>query len=99
MSELTKRVITAAIGGVALVAIVIWGGWPGICFLTFILSLGMVFEFAEMTFSLPDRVEKRYALLLVTWFVAMSNFIVPHTEVDILSICFLALFSYFLFTA
>lgn len=98
-SELSKRVMTGVAGVAVLLALVIWGGWFGIFALTTALSLAMIFEFAKITFSLPDQVEKRYALLLAAWLIDMGDFLLPRAELELYILSFLALFSYFLFSA
>jgi phosphatidate cytidylyltransferase len=98
-SELKKRVIVGLIGAVALVLLISLGGWVGICIFTLAISLAMVNEFSNMAFSLKDQVEKRYAMLCLTWVVGLGNMIVPKSEVELLTFCFLGLFSFFLFTA
>jgi phosphatidate cytidylyltransferase len=98
-SELGKRVATGVIGGGVLVALIVFGGWMGIFLVTTVVSLGMIHEFARITFSLPDETEKRYALLSVAWFTAVAMLIAPRSEFEIAIACFLALFAYFLFTA
>jgi phosphatidate cytidylyltransferase len=97
--ELRKRVLTGVVGGVALLTLLIFGGRLGIFFLATCLSLGMVLEFTEITFSLPDRIEKRYVLLTLTWFLALVNLIASQVEYQLLIISFILLFGYFLFTA
>jgi len=98
-TELRKRVVTGVVGGAALLLLIIFGGWLGIFFLTTALSMGMIYEYSEMVFDLGDRVEKRYMLLCVTWFVALVNLLAPQAEFQLLVLTFLILFGYFLITA
>jgi phosphatidate cytidylyltransferase len=98
-SELSKRVATGVIGGAALLALIIFGGWPGIFILTAILSLAMLHEYAIITYRLPDQVEKRYALLCTGWFAALASVLAPRAEFETLMVCFVGYFVYFLFTA
>lgn len=98
-SELSKRIATGVIGGFALLALLIWGGWLGIFFLTTLLSLGMIYEYATIVYHLPDQNEKKYALLCTAWFVALASLLSTRTEFETLVICFIAYFAYFLFTA
>jgi phosphatidate cytidylyltransferase len=98
-SELRKRVITGVAGGALLLLLVIFGGAFGIFAVTTIISLGMVYEFAEITLGLPDRVEKRYALLCTAWFVALANLLAPSHGFELAILVFLGLFTYWLFTA
>lgn len=97
--DLKKRILTAGLGAPALILLIVYGGWVGISLLTTALSLAMIYEFSEITFSLSDRVEKRYVLLVVAWWVALFNRIAPQMEFQLLVACFLILFAYFLFSA
>lgn len=97
--ELKKRVVTGLIGAAALVLLIIFGGRLGIFFLTTGLSLGMLYEFTDITFSMPDKIEKRYVLLSMTWFLALVNLLASQTEFQLLTLSFLSLFVYFLVTA
>ena len=97
-NELQKRAITGALGGVLLLLLIIFGGWLGIFFLTTVLSLGMIYEFCEMTFQLPDAMEKRYLLLSMGWFCGIVNLLAPQSEFELLIFCFLGLFAYALYT-
>lgn len=98
-SELAKRVVTALIGGAALVGLVVYGdGWGGHV-LAWIISIGMILEFGDMTMALPDRVEKIGVLAVITTAVALSFGVLPETLGAVLVSGFLVLFSYFLFTA
>ena len=98
-SELSKRVATGIVGGSVLLLLIVFGGWPGIFLLTTILSLGMIFEFAKITFSLPDATEKLYVLLCTAWLVSFLNLLASGSELELLMVCFLGLFAYFLLTA
>ncbi len=97
--DLPKRVITGVIGGATLLAVVLWGGRLGVGLLGVGLSLGMLNEWIEITFTLSDKPEKRWVLLGFAWLVAFSNFWIPRAEYELFLILFVLLFSYFLFTA
>lgn len=98
-SELASRVQTGLAGGVLLVALIFYGGLYGIYLVTAVLALGMVYEFCEMTFTMEDRQEKRYLLLLLGWLVIALDLFAPRSEFPLLVFCFLGLFSYFLVSA
>lgn len=98
-SELQKRVLTGAVGAAAMMVLLVWGGWVGICLLASILSFAMIFEFSQMAFTSADAVAKRYAMLFLTWLVCITNALAPHNEFELLIFCFLFLFAYFLFAA
>ena len=75
--ELKKRVITAGVGAAILLSLLILGGWVGaFCFVT-VISLGMIFEYTEITYSMGDRVEKRYFLLSLSCLVTLLNWLMP----------------------
>lgn len=97
--ELKKRLVTGLVGAAALICLITLGGWLGIFCLATGLSLGMMFEFTGITFSMPDRIEKKYVLLSITWFIAILNALAPQAEFHLLIISFLTLFIYFLLTA
>lgn len=97
--ELKKRIGTAVVGVILLISLIIYGRSLGVFLIASVISLGMLFEFSEMTFSLSDRVEKRYLLLSLGWLVAFINFVIPRIEFQLLIGSFVLLFSYFLFSA
>jgi phosphatidate cytidylyltransferase len=97
--ELSKRIGTGIVGGGALVALIVWGRWPGMFFLTAVISLCMIFEYANIVYSLPDKKEKTYALLCTAWFASLASLLAAHAEFETLLVCFLGYFAYFLFTA
>ena len=97
--ELKKRVITAGVGAAILLSLLILGGWVGaFCFVT-VISLGMIFEYTEITYSMGDRVEKRYFLLSLSWLVTLLNWLMPFHEFPFFMFFFMMLFGYFLWTA
>ncbi|MGK5087152.1 phosphatidate cytidylyltransferase [Bdellovibrionota bacterium FG-2] len=98
-SELKKRVITGLIGSTVLLTILIFGGWVGILFISVVISLGMVAEYANITLSLSDKAEKRLVLLCMAWFVHLANLLAATAKAEIAVLCFLAVFTYFLVTA
>ncbi len=98
-TELQKRVVSGILGVAAILAVIIYGSWPGILLLMGLLSLRMIFEFAQMVYTLQDRVEKRYILLFVSWGILALGFLIPRGSFEILVFVFLLLFSYFLMTA
>ncbi|MCM2322207.1 MAG: phosphatidate cytidylyltransferase [Oligoflexia bacterium] len=97
--ELRQRVVTGGVGAAALILLILFGGWIGMSLLTAVLSLGMVHEFARMSLKSQDQVEKRYLLLIMTWLVSVVNAFAARFEFELLILCFLVLFAYFLFTA
>jgi phosphatidate cytidylyltransferase len=96
--ELKKRIATALPGAAVLVALIVYGGEPGIFLIQVVLSLAMVNEFAHIVLSLPDEKEKRYVLLFAAWFIALASWL-ARADFEILIFLFLMLFAYFLATA
>lgn len=97
-AELKKRVLTAVIGAPILIGLIYYCGLIGIFLLTTVISLGMMFEFCEITLSMSDKTEKKYILLFLSWLLHVLNVLIPQTEIYLVIFSFLALFSYFLFT-
>jgi phosphatidate cytidylyltransferase len=97
--ELRKRIITAVLGVAVLLVLILFAGAFGAGLIGAVISLAMMYEFVNMTFALPDKFEKRWVMLGVTWLVAFVNFVSPGMEYELLLACFLGLFCYFLFTA
>jgi phosphatidate cytidylyltransferase len=98
-SELSKRVLTGSVGAALILVLLIKGNWLVVFLLVTGLSLGLLQEYIQMTFSLRDRQEKKYGLLAVAWVAACLDLLVPRTEYVLLVFSFLALFGYFLATA
>jgi phosphatidate cytidylyltransferase len=97
--ELKKRVLTGFLGGMVLVGVLVFAGVYGAYFVCLVLSLFMIYEFATISLSLPDRNEKRWALLLLTWVSVWLAFLMPGMEVGIFAFCFIALNVYYMLTA
>ncbi len=98
-TELQKRVVFGVLGASLILAVIIFGSWPGILLLMGVLSLGMIHEFAQMVYSLPDKTEKRYMILLLSWLVLVLGFLLTRAGFELLMMSFIILFIYFLFTA
>ena len=98
-SELKTRVVTGVVGGSLLLALIIFGGWVAIFVLTTALSLGLIYEYGQIAFQLPDRQEKLYFLLGLAWVFSCLNLFLGQSEFALLIFMFFALFTYFLVTA
>ena len=98
-SNLSQRIVTGVIGAAALLLLLIFGDRPGASILAAILSLGMIFEFAEISFSLPDKKAKRNLLLLLTLLIAGTKFRFPQSEYVLTVGAFLVVSVYFLVAA
>src|SRR4051812_30467804 len=98
--ELKKRVGTGVAGVAVFFLLIIFGGMIGIYILTGVLILGMIHEFVSITFRLPDKQEKLYALLLLAWFLVIVDFFVGSGfRLEGLVMCFGLLSIYFLYSA
>ena len=97
--ELKKRVATGVLGGVLLLAILIYGNWIAVFFLVTVISLGMLYEYTGIVLNMSDKVEKRYVLLTLGWFVCILDMVVSQGDIPLLALVFLVLFGYFLLTA
>ncbi len=97
--ELKKRIQTGVAGVAVVLLLLIFGGGLGAALIAAVISIGMIYEFAEITLSLPDKKEKRGLLMGVAWLLTFINYLTPRSEYELLLIIFLTLFSYFLFTA
>lgn len=98
-SGLSTRVLTAVVGGAALICLLIFGGIWGARLLAWMISFGMVYEFSRITFQLSDRQEKRLLLLLLTCFLSVWAAFWPEESAYLLNGVFLLVFGYFLLTA
>ncbi|OFZ81428.1 MAG: hypothetical protein A2583_15020 [Bdellovibrionales bacterium RIFOXYD1_FULL_53_11] len=96
--DLSKRVKTGVIGGAALLLLLIFGGRIGGALIGVIMSIGMLSEFIDMTFTLSDKPEKKFVMLGTAWLVAFINFWMPRAEFELLLIVMMGLFAYYLFT-
>ena len=98
-SELQKRVLTALVGVSLVLAAIIWGGVGGTLLVALVISIGMVIEFVDMTFTLPDRKRKRNLLLAITGFAGAVYVISPKEGMALIVVSFMVLFGFYLFTA
>ncbi|MBI3534130.1 MAG: phosphatidate cytidylyltransferase [Deltaproteobacteria bacterium] len=98
-SELKKRIFTGILGGALVLAILFFGETIGVTVLGFIISLGMLQEFIEITFQLHDKKEKKLLLFGLLWLIVFTNYWIPRIEYVLLLFYFFILFGYFLFTA
>lgn len=96
--ELKKRVLTAALGVPAILALIILGGRPGASLFAFVLSAFMFFEYSKMTIELPDAKEKTQFALGTLWLLNFAFFF-GAPELELVFASFFAIFIYFLFTA
>ncbi|MBI2711269.1 MAG: phosphatidate cytidylyltransferase [Bdellovibrio sp.] len=97
--ELKKRVATGVLGGLFLLAVLIYGNWIAIFFLITLMSIAMLYEYTGIVLTMPDKVEKRYILLTLGWFVSILDMVVSQGDIPLLALVFVILFGYFLLTA
>jgi phosphatidate cytidylyltransferase len=99
LSELQKRIVTGVFGIGLLVALTLYGGFWGVWFLAVVISFGMVSEFVNICYELPDRAEKKLAINVAAFLLALAYGFYPVRAISIGVFSFLAIFAYFLFTA
>jgi phosphatidate cytidylyltransferase len=97
--ELKKRVVTGLLGAAGLMAVLVYGNWIAIFFLVTMISLGMLYEYTGIILTMSDKVEKRYVLLTLGWFVSILDMVISQGDIPLLALVFIILFSYFLLTA
>lgn len=97
--ELKKRIQTAVLGVAVFLLLLTVGGPIGAVFVAAVLSVATLWEFAEITYGLPDKKEKRFLLLGGAWMLQFLGFWMTGAEFALLMISFLAFTSYYLFTA
>jgi phosphatidate cytidylyltransferase len=97
--ELKKRIQTALFGVAVLILLLVFGEGIGAVLVASVLSLAMLYEFTDITISLPDRKEKRFVLLGCAWLLQVLNFFMAGAEFALVSMSFLGLTAYFLFTS
>jgi phosphatidate cytidylyltransferase len=97
--ELKKRIQTAVLGVGVLILLLIFGGSIGAVIVAAALSIAMLYEFSEITLSLPDRIEKRFVLLGSAFILQTLSFWMPGSHFGLLCVFFLGITAYFLFTA
>ena len=99
MTELQKRVVTGVLGVSLLLGLISFGGFWGVWLIGVVIALGMLIEFVNICFSLPDLKEKRLVILAAAAFLAFAYGIYPSRAISIGVFSFLGIFTYFLFTA
>jgi phosphatidate cytidylyltransferase len=98
-TELQKRAVTAVIGIAVLLLVLIFGGALGTRVFAFILSVGMLWEFADLAFRLPDQKNKRSLLLFLAGLFHFFDFYSGQQTLLSVGIVFVTLFTYFLWSA
>lgn len=97
--ELRKRMKTALAGVSAILLLLAFGGTLGAVLIATAISLGMIYEFTEITLTLPDKKEKRFAMLGCAWLLQFTNFWLAGGEFALVAFFFLGFAAFFLVTA
>jgi phosphatidate cytidylyltransferase len=97
--ELQKRIATGFVGGLVLIGVLIFAGVYGAYIVCLVISLAMMYEFAMISLSLPDRSEKRWLLMCLAWVSVWLAFFMPGMELVVFAFCFIVLNAYFMMTA
>ena len=97
--ELKKRILTAIPGVAVLLFLLTLGGGVGATLVAAVISVAMIWEFTDITFSLPDKKEKRFILMGSAWLFIILNFWMSGAETALVVFFFLCMTSYFLFNA
>lgn len=98
-TELGKRALTAVLGVAVLLGLLFYGGYWGMGLITFVISMGMLLEFATLTFRLPDRALKRGFITFMGFAVHLWLIVLDGDRSVAIFLSFLCLFAFFLFTA
>ncbi|MEW6057160.1 MAG: phosphatidate cytidylyltransferase [Bdellovibrionota bacterium] len=98
-NETKTRVITAIAGGVVFLSLVTLGGHIGVSIVAAVLAGAMCWELSQIFYLLPDKKEKRTALIGTTWLFMFVNMLFPKAMLECLVLAFMGLFSYYLATA
>lgn len=97
--ELRKRIKTAVVGVAIILLMLTFGGGMGAVVVSAAISIAMIYEFCEITLSLEDKKEKRFALMGSAWLLAFLNFWIAGGEFALLMTFFIAFVAFFLYTA
>jgi phosphatidate cytidylyltransferase len=97
--ELKKRIQTAIVGVTVLVLLLVFGEGPGAALVAAVISMAMLYEFTGIAFALPDQKEKRLAIVGSAWIFQCLNYWIPGGEFGLLSLYFICISAFFLFTA
>lgn len=98
-SETSIRVRTGIIAGLLFLALLLFGGFIGLTFLTAALTLAMVWEMSQFVFTLPDKKEKITGILGVSWLHIFGSTLIPRSTLEFLVLTLLIFFAYYLATA
>ena len=75
--NLKLRVLTALAGVPVVLFLLLGWGIEGTALLSWVISMGMLYEFCRMTFTLPDALRKTVAALLVNAVIHGLNYALP----------------------
>lgn len=72
--NLKLRVITALIGVPVILVLLTSLGVEGVAFFSWVVSMGMMYEFCKMFFSMPDASTKTLLMLVINTLIHFSNY-------------------------
>jgi len=75
--NLKLRVLTALIGVPVILALLLFLGVEGVAFLAWVVSMGMLYEYCRMSFSLKDAKQKTVMALGLNTLIHGINYFVP----------------------
>ena len=98
-AELRRRILTGVLGGVTILALILWGGRVGLAVVTLVVSLGIIYEWGSITLKLRDHEDKLRILAVLSGVSASFQFYAPVDGFVNQAFLFLLLFIYYLCTA
>ena len=75
--NLKLRVVTALVGVPVILALLLFLGIEGVAFLSWVVSMGMLYEYCKMCFSLSDARKKTALALGANTLIHLVNYLVP----------------------
>lgn len=73
--NLKLRVLTAVVGVPLILSLLVFLGVEGVAFFAYVISMGMLFEYCRMFFSLEDANRKTAIALIVASFIHAFNYV------------------------
>ena len=98
--NLKKRILTALVGVPLILWLLLGLGVGGVAFFSWVVSMGMLYEFCRMFLGLADAREKTFLMLLFGTSAHALNYVIPVglPAVVLALVPFILFFLYFLFT-
>lgn len=98
-NETSVRIKTAIVGISLFLGLLIFAGYIGTIIISAVLTAIMCWEFSKFLYRLSDHIEKRNALLGISWLIVLFNVLMPRSGLEILMAAFIGLFTYYLVIA